>query len=38
MDHNEQQEEAYEAPVVEDLDVAEGPSSVAPGQQFTPLQ
>jgi hypothetical protein len=31
MDQHEQQDEAYEAPVVEDIDAAEGPSSVAPG-------
>jgi hypothetical protein len=31
MDQHERQDKAYEAPVVEDVDVAEGPSSVAPG-------
>jgi hypothetical protein len=30
MDQHEQ-DTAYEAPVVEDIDVSEGPSSVAPG-------
>ena len=31
MDQHEQQDTQYEAPVVEDVDVAEGPSSVAAG-------
>jgi hypothetical protein len=36
MDQHEQDTQ-YEAPVVEDVDVAEGPSSVAAGGTQTPL-
>jgi hypothetical protein len=35
MDQHEQNT-TYEAPVVEDIDVSEGPSSVAPGISFPP--
>jgi hypothetical protein len=35
MDQHEQDNE-YEAPAVEDVDVAEGPSSVVPGQITLP--
>lgn len=35
MDQHEQ-ETPYEAPVVEDIDVSEGPSSVAPGNVTPP--
>jgi hypothetical protein len=38
MDQPNQQEEAYEAPIVEDVEVAETPASVDPGQPFTPVQ
>jgi hypothetical protein len=36
MDQHEQDTQ-YEAPVVEDVDVAEGPASVAAGNPQTPL-
>jgi hypothetical protein len=36
MDQHEQDTQ-YEAPVVEDVDVAQGPTSVAAGTQQTPL-
>jgi hypothetical protein len=31
MDQHTQQDEAYEAPIVEDVEVTEAPSSVVPG-------
>jgi hypothetical protein len=37
MDQHESQDTQYEAPVVEDLDVAEGPSSVVAGTTITPI-
>jgi hypothetical protein len=37
MDQHEPQDTQYEAPAVEDLDVAEGPSSVAAGTNITPI-
>ena len=36
MDQHDQQDQPYEAPVVEDIDVAEGPASVAGGTIITP--
>ena len=37
MDKHEQQDTNYEAPVVEDVEVAEGPASVAAGTIPTQL-
>jgi hypothetical protein len=37
MDQHEQQDTHYEAPVVEDVEVAEGPASVVAGIPATPL-
>jgi hypothetical protein len=38
MDQHEQHDTQYEAPVVEELDVAEGPASVAAGNNIpTPV-
>jgi hypothetical protein len=36
MDHHPEQDTEYEPPVVEDVDVAESPSSVSAGQVVTP--
>jgi hypothetical protein len=36
MDQHESQDTQYEAPIVEDLDVAEGPATVAAGIPQTP--
>jgi hypothetical protein len=35
MEQPEQDQTPYEAPVVDDIDVAEGPSSVVPGGPIT---